>query len=179
MEEITTLRLLIRPYNMNDLSDVHEYSSDPDVCKYMIWGPNTLEETKVFIEKTIENIRNKPIQNYELAIIKKEIQKTIGGCGLINISYEHKEAEIGYCLNRKYWGKGYGTEATNAMLQYGFKNLNLHRIYATCDINNKLSERIFIKLRMEKEGVLREHKYINNRWKSSLLYSILETEYYS
>lgn len=47
-----------------------------------------------------------------------------------------QQAELGYTINKAFWGKGYASEAAKGMLQFGFMNLNLHRISARCDSMN-------------------------------------------
>lgn len=79
-------------------------------------------------------------------------------------------------MNEDYWGKGYATETAEALLDFGFDELELHRIYAKCDIKNEQSKNVLEKIGMEQEGILREHKRIDGRWRSSYVYSILENE---
>ena len=98
MVELGTSRLLLREFVESDLPDIHEYGSNPEVCRYTPWGPNTLEESKNFIEKSIKEQRVNPRKNIGLGIILKSENKLVGGCGFTNIS-PHK-ASIGYVLNR-------------------------------------------------------------------------------
>ena len=73
----------------------------------------------------------------------------IGQCFLLTRD-EKRQGEIGFVLNRHYWGCGYMTEAARAVLQYGFQRLNLHRIYATCRPANVASTRVLEKLGMRR-----------------------------
>src|SRR4030095_7756665 len=100
----------------------------------------------------IEISRIKPRRGYELALILKEEEKVIGGCGMQIVGQTSTTAMIGYVLNRNYWNRGIMTEAANLLLEFGFGKLNLHRIYATCDTENTGSERIMQKLGMRREG---------------------------
>jgi RimJ/RimL family protein N-acetyltransferase len=90
---------------------------------------------------------------------------------------DNKIAEIGYCLNRSYWGKGYGTEVAASLIEFGFKDLKMHRIVAMCDPKNIGSWKIMEKNGMTREGVLRENKIIRGNWRDSYIYSILEHEW--
>lgn len=90
---------------------------------------------------------------------------------------DNREGWLGFCLNRHFWGKGYGTETANALLRFGFQQLDLHRIYATCDPSNNASAHVLEKIGMQREGHLREHKWAKGRWRDSLLYAILESEW--
>ena len=81
-----------------------------------------------------------------------------------------------YVLNRNFWNKGYVTEAVKRVIDFGFSELGLHRIYATLAPENVTSVRVLEKAGMRREGHLREHKYIKGEWRDSLLYAIFESE---
>ncbi|UUZ81130.1 GNAT family N-acetyltransferase [Paenibacillus sp. P26] len=172
---LETDRLLIREFRPEDLNDVHSYASNPIVVRYMIWGPNTEEETRGFLERAMEMQRQEPRQDYEMAVIRKEDGRLIGGCGL-HIS-EPRQGEIGYCFHPDYWGKGYATEAARALLAFGFRGLGLHRIYATCRPENTGSAKVMQRIGMTYEGHIREHMRHKGMWHDSHQYSILEHEF--
>ena len=174
MTVIRSKRLLLRELEETDWQKVHSYASDPEVVRYMDWGPNTEEETKAFISRSISSQKEKPRREYNLAITLKREKELIGGCSLCVESPENKEALIGYCLNRQFWNKGYATETTEALLTFGFEELGLHRIFATVDPYNIASIRVLEKTGMQYEGHLRENKWSKGRWHDSLIYAILE-----
>ena len=174
---IQTKRLVLRDFNEDDWEAVHEYASDPEVVRYMEWGPNTEEETRNFIKRAISHQNEKPRRNFTLAIVLKSEGKLIGGCGIVVSDPENRQGYIGYCLNRNFWGRGYATEVAEALVKFGFERLNLHRIFATCDPKNLASARVLEKVGMKLEGHLREHKLAKGKWKDSLLYAILDYEW--
>lgn len=133
---LETPRLILRNYKRSDLEEVHRYSSDLLTVKYMLWGPNTLTDSLDFIKRSIQESKRKPRVAYDLAIIEKSNNLLIGGVSLIR--HDH-QAEIGWILNRSYWGKGIATEAAHALIRFGFMDLNLDRIIATCDVDNTAS----------------------------------------
>jgi len=173
--QFETKRLIIREFRLEDLVDVHHYSSDPQVTKYMVWGPNTEEETRQFINIAVEQQRQMIRQDFEFAVVLQGTGELIGGCGL-HISGS-RQGEIGYCFNHLYWGQGYATEAAGAMLSFGFQQLGLHRIYATCRPDNLGSAKVMQKNGMKYEGHLREHLWHNGKWHDSYQYSLLESEF--
>jgi len=77
--ELETERLSIREYKPSDLNSVHEYTSDPEVMKYMPFGPNTLEQSKNFLDQAITRQQKETRTDYELAVILIESNKLIGG----------------------------------------------------------------------------------------------------
>ncbi|SCW65914.1 Protein N-acetyltransferase, RimJ/RimL family [Paenibacillus tianmuensis] len=170
---IETNRLVLREFIPGDLQEVHKYASDVEVCKYSDWGPNRLEDTKAFIEEVVKGQGIHPRNQFTLAIIVKETNGLIGACNLIR---DRSQGEIGYSINRNYWGFGFATEAAEAMLDFGFNELNPHRIYATCRPNNVGSIRVLEKIGMRIEGHLREHRFFKGKWHDSFLYAILRSE---
>ena len=173
--QLETRRLLIREFVPEDTARIHEYASDPLVVQYMTWGPNTLEDTRSYVELTREMQQEQPRQGYEFAVVLKEEHVLVGGCGL-HIS-NPGQGEIGYCYNRSFWGRGLASEAADALLAFGFKELELHRIYATCRPENTGSAKVMQKLGMVYEGHLRGHMRHKGQWLDSYQYSILEEEY--
>lgn len=174
---ITTERLVLREYTEADWPAMHEYSSDPEVVKYTLWGPNTEEETRSFLWLCRLYQETKPRLNYGLAVTLKDSDRLIGGCGLYDLNLEHREGELGYCFNRNYWGQGFATEAGRAMLEFGLRHLGLHRIFATCDPNNTASRRVLEKIGMQQEGHLHQHRWAKGRWRDSLLFAILDSSW--
>jgi RimJ/RimL family protein N-acetyltransferase/GNAT superfamily N-acetyltransferase len=174
---LQTERLILRDFQKEDWQVVHEYGSDPEVVKYMPFGPNTEEETKAFIQKTLAKQKEQPRLSFNFALVNKQDNKLIGACEIRIKSVENKEGEIGYILNHRYWNQGYMTEAAHAVMAFGFEKFGLHRIIATCDPANSGSYRVMEKLGMQREGCLREAKLFKGVWRDFLLYSILEKEW--
>ncbi|TNJ66448.1 GNAT family N-acetyltransferase [Paenibacillus hemerocallicola] len=171
--EFRTERLIIRDFIDTDCQSVHAYASNSLVTKYMIWGPNTEEQTRAFIQRSIEMQNQLPRVDFELAVTLRAGGGLIGGVG---IHVSDLQGEIGYCLNPDYWGRGYASEAAMEMIRFGFRELGLHRIYATCRPENDGSSGVMKKIGMTYEGRLREHMFHKGKWHDSLQYSILEHE---
>jgi ribosomal-protein-alanine N-acetyltransferase len=176
MGVIRTERLVLRDFEEADWKSVHDYASDLEVVRYVDWGPNTIEETKSFIQRAIAHQHEQPRRNYDLAVALKSQKLIIGGCGIHVSNPDNREGWIGYVLNRNFWGQGYATETAKALLKFGFEQLNLHRIFATCDPANIASARVLEKIGMKREGRLREHRWAKEKWRDSLLYAILDYE---
>jgi RimJ/RimL family protein N-acetyltransferase len=170
-----TNRLVLREFTQEDLDSVQSYASNPNVVRFMVWGPNTRTESKQFIQRKLQEQVVKPRLSYDLAITLDG--QLIGGGGLTIRDLKSGEAELGYCLNESCWGKGIGTEFAEAMISYGFKELNLHRIFANCDPENHASYRIMEKNGMTREGLLRENQIIKGKRRDTLIYGILKHEW--
>jgi RimJ/RimL family protein N-acetyltransferase len=143
----------------------------------MPWGPNTESDTKKFIRKAIKYQFSKPRTQFELAITLRQTGELIGGCGIEKRLQQPKIGIIGYCLNKAYWNKGYATESTQALLEFGFARLKLHKISALCDPENIGSNRVLKKSGMKLEGHLKENFAVRGRWRDEMLYSVLEREW--
>jgi [ribosomal protein S5]-alanine N-acetyltransferase len=174
---LITTRLVLRPFTMEDEKAVHRYASDPAVCRYMVHGPNTPEQTLSFLRMAIAELEKDPCASYHLAIVERETQELIGACSLEIVSGHNLAAELGYCLDSGRWNRGYATECAKALVAFGFQELGLHRIQATCRPANIGSARVLEKAGMLKEGLLRHHKLIRGTWEDSLLYAVIADEW--
>jgi RimJ/RimL family protein N-acetyltransferase len=150
---IKTKRLLIRNFMKDDYNDLYEYLSDKETYKFEPGEPITIEAAK--------NLCNKrSVDNKFLAVLLKN--KVIGHIFLGQVKPKKLMTyEVGFIFNRKYQGKGYATEALMAIIEYGFKNMNVHKIIAHCSPRNISSWRLLERVKMRREGKLRENIYFN------------------
>ena len=170
-------RVFLREMIIDDWVDLHKYASKEIVCKYQPWGPNTEDESLEFVKLIIEDAIQVPRTRYVFAVIEKENNEMIGS-GEINIrEMANREGEIAYIIHPDFWGRGYATEVAKLLIHFGFTELSLHRIYATCDPRNIPSAKVLEKLGMVKEGRLRENLLIRDGWRDSFVFGLLESEW--
>jgi [ribosomal protein S5]-alanine N-acetyltransferase len=174
---IETPRLLLREFRPEDELDIHEYASDPEVVRLLIWGPNTRELTRAFLERTLEEQKEWPRNSVGLAIELKDEGRVIGSIGLRIKDERNRAADIGYVLARRYWGHGYMPEAGHAIVDAAFRRAGLHRVWATCDPRNRASYRVMEKIGMRREAHFRKNVYEKNEWRDSYLYAVLAEEW--
>ena len=174
---LETPRLIMRDFKKSDLKAVHAYSSLEEVSQYLVWGPNTLAQSREAIEGFLEDQCARPREIFDLAIILKPKHVLIGGAGVRVIDRDNLTGEIGYTLHPDFWGYGLAVEAARALLEAGFHALELQRIVATCDQRNKASARVMERLGMRREGVFRGSKAIQGQWRDEFLYAILAEEF--
>lgn len=179
---IETPRLLIREFVARDLEAVHAYSSLPEATRFLIWGPNTLAQSKQAVRAFLDDQTEKLRSNFDLAVFLKGRARTtprlIGAVGLKLLDRENRTGDIGYILHPAHWGQGYAVEAAHAVMNAGFSELELQRITASCDQRNKASARVMEKLGMRREGVFRRSRYIQGDWRDEYLYAILSDEFF-
>ncbi len=173
---ILTSRLSLREFTLEDYEGVHAFASDPEVCQFTVWGPNTPDDTRSFLKKALNEQVENPRLRYNFVVVHPS-HGVIGSCGINVNSLEHRSASISYFLNKSYWGMGYGTEIALRLISYGFEELNMYRITATCDPRNIASWKIMEKNGMKREGLLRHNQIIRGEWRDSYIYSILLLEY--
>lgn len=174
---IETERLVLREFHRDDWESVHEYAVDPEVYRYMPWGPNSEEQTLAFIERAIASRGRDPWLHFEFAVTVRGSGRLIGGAGIRAADECFRAADMGYCLRRDAWGLGLGTEAARGLIGFGFERLGLHRIWATCDTGNARSARVLEKAGMALEGTMRDDTWLRGHWRSSHVYSILDSEW--
>ncbi|MEL3971417.1 GNAT family protein [Rossellomorea oryzaecorticis] len=171
-------RLKLREMKESDWKEVHDYASLEIVCQYQPWGPNTIQDTRTFIEEVLADKKMQPRTRFMFAIVLLDDNRLIGAAELNIRDSQHKNGEIGYIVHPDLWGKGIASEAAKLMIQLGFTHFHLHRIQATCDPNNIASSRVLEKVGMKREGVLRESIMIKSGWRDTAIYSVLESEYH-
>lgn len=169
---IETERLLIRLMEPIDFEDSYEHRSDPEVCRF-ISAPLTREQTQHRIEKAIIPWSGEEHSKLALAIELKEEGKLIGELMFKYTNVESDVGEIGYRLNRKYQGAGYAYEAVFALVRSLFDDMNLHKISAVCLIENTGSWKLMEKLGMHREGVLKSHFRLDDRWFDGYSYAVV------
>lgn len=177
-KSVTTERLTLREFQLTDKPVLHQYASDADLVKYMPWGPNSDKATNEFFTRNFKMQTENPRRIYDFAITEKLTGDFLGSGGVILRAYDSEFATIGYILKPSAHGKGFATEMAKALLKFGFGNLKLHRIAATCDSENTASYRVMEKIGMSREGLMREDMSMKGRIRSTLVYSILVREYF-
>ncbi len=147
---IETERLIIRYIEPNDAYDMYEYSSIPEVSKYLLWSPHiNLSSTEGYIESLQKRYLRGLYADW--AVVLKENGKMIGTCGYASFDYSQKQCEIGYVLSPYYRQKGYMTEAVKAVVDLSFNTLNLSKIVLRIISENQPSINLAKRLGFEYE----------------------------
>ncbi|MDA2462650.1 GNAT family N-acetyltransferase [Bacillus cereus group sp. MYBK65-1] len=160
-------RFKLREIEENDWKDIHIYTSQSIVYRYQAWGHNSETETKEFVNQVLQDASKVLRSRFSFALVELEYERVVGAGEITIRDFTNREGEIGYNINPDYWGKGLAMEVTKLLITFGFEELNLHRIFATCDPRNIGSKKVLEKNEMMKEGRIRD----------SLLYSILKQEW--
>lgn len=172
---IRTQRLLLRDFVVADFGAIHAYSSDPEVTRFMFFGPRDEADSQDYLQGMLESQAREPRFVWELAVVRCSDDRLIGACDLT--LEDEREGDLGYILARHAWGEGYATEAARAMVDAGFRQLGLERIFATCDVGNVASAHVLEKVGLRREALLKNHKQAKGRWWDSYLYGIAQSEW--
>lgn len=159
---------------MNDLDRVMSVVGDDRVTRSLSFDTRTREQAIAMLEGTLHRVKQKPRTEYYLAVtIVDDVLVGFARLGLDGV----QAAKLGYAIAADYWGRGYATDAARTLVDFGFRELKLHRISAAMGPDNTASIAIARRLGMTYEGRIRDHVYTNGRWRDSLLYSVLFDEW--
>lgn len=127
--EIKTERLLLRPFTPEDLEAVCQYTLDRENTRYTIWLPHRdRAETARYLETAAEDWRRDPPLSYEFAVT---LDGTVIGGVSVALTEDRTTAELGWIINRRYWKRGYATEAALAARDFALRELKLRRLFST------------------------------------------------
>lgn len=176
MPTLETSRLILRPFTPADASDVQRLAGAKEVAATMLRLPHPYEDgmAEQWISTHQESFDRG--QTVDLAITLRDGGTLVGCVGLI-LNMQHKRGELGYWVGVPYWGKGYCTEAVEAMVRYAFEVLCLNRVYAWHMVRNPASGRVMQKVGMKPEGVQRQQILKLGRFEDVASYGLLRSEY--
>jgi ribosomal-protein-alanine N-acetyltransferase len=158
---IITDRLVLREFRREDDLAVDAFASDAEVTLHTSWGPNDLQTTRLVLQQWVAEQAMWPRSSIPLAIELGANQELIGSTGFASI--ENSTGIFGFVLRKDHWGNGFATEASQALIRFGFGHLGLHRVAAECFVEQTASIRVFQKL-----GMRREAHFVRNAWKSGV-----------
>lgn len=176
-QTIQTKRLLLRKYAVTDAAAVFtNWASDPSV-QIPLNEPvyETLESVEKLLREYIDSFET--TGKYRWALVSKESGECIGLISYFLVDTNNDFAEIEYGIGKKYWGQGLTTEAVEAVIEFGFEQMKLHKVQITCKEYNKASQRVIEKCGLTYEGTLRDYFNEAGSYVGRMYYSILVDEY--
>ncbi|WP_432409144.1 GNAT family N-acetyltransferase [Wukongibacter sp. M2B1] len=154
---LETENLIIRPYTKNDALNLYDTLNDKNVLKYIPEEPITIEQAQNAIDWLISNydLDLDSDYKYSFAIETKQTNDYVGWCGFGYLDYDKSQKEIYFTLKSKYWGQGFATEASKALVEYIFNELELKKLVAVVKPDNVASKRVIEKLGFKHEGIVK------------------------
>lgn len=174
---LLTPRLALRELQIGDAAAVAMGAGDKRVARYLIQVPSPypLALARRWIDARISWWETG--RGLTLAITRRSARHQLLGTVSLRRYARDRRAELGYWLAATAWGAGFATEATRAIVDFGFAQLDLARIYAQVLVGNDASMRVLEKLGLVSEGVLRRHVRKARQLHDVVLYGILRDEW--
>jgi ribosomal-protein-alanine N-acetyltransferase len=171
---IFTPRLTLRPLTAADAPALYAMFSDPEAMRYWSSGPWTdIAQGEAYVAAAQAGEADGSMLRMGI-----EMDGMLAGvANMYKFDQQNRRCDIGYMLARSSWGKGVMQEALAALIEYGFTELNLHRIEADIDPRNHASARLLQGLRFTKEGHLRERWIVNGEICDSDVYGLLRADW--
>ena len=175
--ELIGERIILRPLKFSDAKDIYSNIKDKRIAENTIrtpW-PYKLEDTQRFIRKMRRTWPSG--KNFAFGIELKDKKEVIGCIILYDVDFKNKNTEISYWLGPKYWNQGIVTEGVKLVLNFAFRKLKLHRIWANVFSDNPDSQKVLKKVGFKKEGYHREDCWHFGRWRDHINYALLVEEF--
>lgn len=147
---LETERLLLRRLRVTDREGVFSYAGSEENTRYMSFSTHaSIADTDRFLKLEEENALSG--DRYNWGVVERSSGRLMGTVGISRL--ESESGELGYILNREFWGKGYATEAAGRVMEFAFRTLGLKRLHAFAQLGNDASLRVLEKLGMRRLGV--------------------------
>ena len=174
---IETERLTLRRFRYTDDDAMLKYWIADEKIQSMYAEPvyTTKEAVKELLDKYIGSYEK--TDYYRWAIIEKASGECIGQIAYFLVDSKNHFAEIEYCIGSDFQCRGYATEATKAVIKYGFDKIDLHKVQICTKTINQASKRVIEKCGFTYEGTLRDYFFFNGDYVGRLYFSMLRSEY--
>lgn len=176
-QTIETERLILRKFEYGDDDSMLKYWVADEKIQSLYSEPvySTKAEVKQLLDKYISAYEKDDY--YRWAVIDRVTNSCIGQIAYFLVDSKNHFAEIEYCIGAEFQCKGFATEATKAIIKYGFEHMNLHKVQICTKTINKPSKRVIEKCGFTYEGTLRDYFYMNGQYVGRLYFSMLRKEY--
>ena len=173
--DLQTARLSLKPLTRAHFESMLSLISDREIAAttLRIPHPYTRDDAEQYFASMEKLIDEGTMLRRSIFI--RSLDEYCGSVGL-HIEKDHDRAEMGYWIGVPYWGRGYASEAARAMVDYGFRELGLNRIYATVFAGNTASRRVAEKAGMRYEGCMKQHVKKWGEYKDLEIYAILAAD---
>jgi [ribosomal protein S5]-alanine N-acetyltransferase len=171
---LETERLILREIVASDTADVFAFRSDPEEQKYNDAPLRSLPQARELIDRLAREYRDQRAIRWGLTV--KGDGAVVGLLGYNYWNVAHFRAGLGYDLKRSLWGRGLMPEAVDAVLDFGFSRMQLHRVEVHTNTENASSVRMLRKLGFWQEGTLHEYFYEDGAFHDVSLFVLLRRD---
>jgi RimJ/RimL family protein N-acetyltransferase len=172
---IATARLRLRPMRRDDAEGLFLVFCDAQAMRYWSSPPHG---SPLVTAEVIERAQMAFFagDGIEWAITRADDDTAVGKIGHWRWQRAHSRSEVGFILRRDLWGQGLGAEALAAVVEWGFRRLELHSIEAQLDAGNMASQRTLERVGFRREGLLRQSYFDGREYRDTLLYGLVRGE---
>jgi len=176
---LETERLILRRFYIEDADAMYNnWASDAEVTKFLTWPTHSdVAVSKAVITSWLE-LYQKP-NHYSWTIVLKAIDEPIGSIAAVKRRDDISMVHIGYCIGRKWWHKGYTSEALTRLVRFFFEEVGANRIESRHDPRNPNSGKVMQKCGLRYEGISRAADVNNQGICDVVNYAILAEDYFS
>jgi RimJ/RimL family protein N-acetyltransferase len=172
---IRTERLTLRALVADDLGNHLRLYGDPRVVRYLYEEPQDSVAAEEHLKHRLA--AQLPDEGAWLNLAVEHDGRYLGEVGVCLVSRAHRQCEVGYVFLPEAAGRGYATEATEAMVELAFAELDAHRVSGRLDARNDASARVLARLGMRREALLRENEFVKGEWTDEVVFAITEDEW--
>ncbi len=177
-EPIRTERLILRPSLLSDAEAAFQRRSLPEVARYQDWEmPYTLERAQKRLTELVAMDGPQDGEGWSLTVVDATDPDRILGDLYIGITWGGRSAEVGYTFHPDYWGRGYATEATQAIIHYLFTDFGVTRIESSLHPDNPPSARVLEACGLTFEGLTRQSFWVGDECSDDMLYGMLRSDW--
>ena len=162
MPVLESERLVLRQFRQDDLTDIVSWEGVSDEQRS--------HEAQAFLDFCFQSYRRWGMGPW--GMLYKQDQKMVGSCGFCRIDFKTNTGEVNYYVAGRYRKQGLATEALQMVIRFGFQDISLAEIRATCTLDNKSSERVMQKAGMQFVGIINSNKIAEDHTGSEKLYTI-------
>lgn len=173
---LETARLTLRRFELSDAACMwNNWANDPEVTEYLTWPAHeNLGVTEFVLSHWVPSYEDSA--SYQWAIVPKDLGEPIGSIGAIDKRDDIDMISIGYCIGKKWWNRGYTTEALSTLIRFFFDEVGVNRIESWHDLRNVNSGKVMEKCGMKLEGIMRQKDKNNQGICDIVMYAILRTD---
>lgn len=175
-------RIKLRNFKLLDVKEYYENIKDEELAKWMDSIPQPyrkIDAIKFIIKNILYTLIKRKKREYSFGVVLKESDKVIGEIKLFMINWEDRSAEIGYWIGKKYWNKGFATEANKLIQKFGFEELNLNSIYGKIYANYAVPIRVDKKCGFKLKTIKKKARFKHGQWHDEVTYERTKSDYIS
>ncbi|MGW7130590.1 GNAT family N-acetyltransferase [Streptomyces bobili] len=175
----SSARLGLRELAIADVEALLAIYGSAVATEHLSFEPRNREQVEQVVARSVTAATAIPRTEYALAIVETETAELIGSGRLALDPHQERGATLGFALHPDVWGRGFGVEAVRLLLEFGFNDLRLHRIWGARSPLNKASAKTMSAVGMVEEGTIREHVLKAGTWRDSVVHAITDREFSS